>query len=323
MPDKRALVTGGAGFIGSHLADRLLQDNFHVTILDNVSTGRLANITHLERNPNVRIVVDSVLNERLVADLIAQSDRVYHLASAVGVKLIMEQPVNTIETIFIGTHIVLRNCSLLRKPVLLTSSSEVYGKGVAVPFREDDDVLTGSTKKHRWAYACAKSLDEFLALAHFKESRLPVCIVRMFNTVGPRQSGQYGMVLPRFVESALAGEPLTVHGDGKQTRCFAHVSDVVDALARTLDTEACFGEVINIGNDQEVSVSELAQTIVALTGSRSEIRYIPYHEVYGADFEDMQRRIPCLEKAKKLLNYRPTKNLQTIILDVAEAQRKN
>jgi UDP-glucose 4-epimerase len=313
-----ALITGGAGFIGSHLADRLLKDNIRITIVDDLSTGRMENIAHLKNNPNVRIIVDSVLNETLISELIAQSDRVYHLASAVGVKLIMEQPVKTIETIFMGTHIVLSRCAKHKKPVLLTSSSEVYGKGVAVPFREDDDVLTGSTKKHRWAYACAKSLDEFLALAHFKESGLPVSIVRLFNTVGPRQCGQYGMVLPRFVEWALKGQPLTVHGDGQQRRCFAHVADIVEALAKTLQTPACFGEVINIGCDEEISVGDLARMIVELTKSKSEVRFIPYEQAYGADFEDMRRRIPVLEKAQRILGYRPTRDLKTIILDVAK-----
>ncbi len=319
MSGMRTLITGGAGFIGSHLADRLLANGAELTILDDLSTGRYANVAHLEGKPGVTLIVDSVLNERLMEDLIRGSDRVFHLASAVGVKLIMEQPVKTIETIFRGTEIVLKNCSRYRKRVLIPSSSEVYGKGVSVPFREDDDVLTGATKKHRWAYACAKSLDEFLALAHFKETRLPVSVVRLFNTVGPRQSGHYGMVVPRFVQSALAGEPIEVHGDGKQSRCFAHVADIVDVFARVLETPECFGEVINLGNDTEVTVEQLAQTVVQLTKSKSEIRRIPYDAVYGAGFEDMQRRVPCLEKAKRLLGYTPSRDLKTIILDVASA----
>jgi UDP-glucose 4-epimerase len=317
MSSTRALITGGAGFIGSHLADRLLSQGAQIVILDDLSTGRYANIAHLEGKPGVSLIVDSVLNERLIEDLIRSADCVYHLASAVGVKLIMDQPVKTIETIFRGTESVLKNCARFRKRVLLPSTSEVYGKGVSVPFREDDDVLTGATTKHRWAYACAKSLDEFLALAHYKETRLPVSIVRLFNTVGPRQSGQYGMVVPRFVQAALAGEPITVHGDGKQTRCFAHVFDIIDVLARALETPACFGQVINLGNDMEVTVEQLAQMVVQLTGSKSEIRRIPYDAVYGAGFEDMQRRVPSLEKAQRLLGYRPTRDLKTIILDVA------
>ena len=310
------LITGGAGFIGSHLADRLLKSGSSLIVLDDLSTGRHANIAHLEGRAGMTLIVDSMLNERLMEDLIRGCDRVYHMASAVGVKLIMEQPVRTIETVFRGTEIVLKNCSRYRKRVLIPSSSEVYGKGVSVPFREDDDVLTGATKKHRWAYACAKSLDEFLALAHYKETRLPVAIARLFNTVGPRQSGHYGMVVPRFVEAALANEPILVHGSGQQTRCFAHVHDVVDVLIRMLDTPACFGEVINIGNDTETTVEELARTVVRLTGSKSEIRLIPYDKVYGPGFEDMQRRVPCLDKAHTLLNYAPTRNLETIVKDI-------
>ena len=317
MSGTRALITGGAGFIGSHLADRLLSQGAQIVILDDLSTGRYANIAHLEGKPGVSLIVDSVLNERLIEDLIRGSDCVYHLASAVGVKLIMDQPVKTIETIFRGTESVLKNCARFRKRVLLPSTSEVYGKGVSVPFREDDDVLTGATTKHRWAYACAKSLDEFLALAHYKETRLPVAIVRLFNTVGPRQSGQYGMVVPRFVQSALANAPIEVHGDGRQTRCFAHIFDIIDVLARVLDTPACYGQVVNLGNDTEVTVEELAKQVVEVTGSKSEIRRIPYDAVYGAGFEDMQRRVPSLEKAKRLLGYAPTRDLKTIIRDVA------
>src|SRR3954462_6431862 len=236
MPEKlRALITGGAGFIGSHLAEKLLAEGHHVTILDNLSTGRYTNVEHLEHRPDVELIIDSVLNEPLAQELIRGFDRVYHMASAVGVKLIMEQPVKTIETIFGGTDIVLRHCSRYRKRVLIPSTSEVYGKGVSVPFHEDDDVLTGATSKHRWAYACAKTLDEFMALAHFKETRLPVVVARLFNTVGPRQTGQYGMVVPRFVKAALNNEPIEVHGDGTQSRCFGHVSDVVGGLISALE----------------------------------------------------------------------------------------
>lgn len=317
MPQKiRSLITGGAGFIGCHLAEKLLSEGHHVTLLDNLSTGRYSNVQHLEHHSDVELIIDSVLNERLSEELIRRSDRVYHLASAVGVKLIMEQPVKTIETIFGGTDIVLRHCSRYRKRVLIPSTSEVYGKGVSVPFHEDDDVVTGATSKHRWAYSCAKQLDEFLALAHFRETQLPVVIVRLFNTVGPRQTGQYGMVVPRFVQAALAGEPLIVHGDGEQTRCFAHVSDVVGALARTLESPSCFGQVINVGNDHEITINELAKVSIELSGSKSEIRHIPYSEAYGEGFEDMRRRVPSLEKARRLLGYNPARDLRAVVADV-------
>jgi UDP-glucose 4-epimerase len=321
----RCLITGGAGFIGSHLAERLHAQGKRVVILDNLSTGRYANVAHLENREGVELIVDSVLNEDLVADLIHSCDRVYHLASAVGVKLIMEQRVKTIETIFDGTTIVLRHCARFRKRVLVTSTSEVYGKGTKVPFREEDDVLTGATSKHRWAYACAKALDEFLALAHHSESNLPVAIVRLFNTVGPRQTGQYGMVVPRFVAAAIANEPIPVYGDGEQSRCFAHVSDVVDGLLKILETPTAFGQVVNIGNESEVTMNQLAKLAIEVTGSKSQIKHIPYDEVYGEGFEDMRRRVPSLDRARKLLNYQPTKDLRAIVSDVAAElkQKKN
>lgn len=322
------LITGGAGFIGSHLADKLLEANHEITIIDDLSTGRYANIEHLEGRAGVRVIIDTVLHEKLMEELIRESDRVLHMASAVGVKLIMERPVQTIETIFGGTEVVLRHCTRYRKRVLIPSTSEVYGKGTSVPFREDDDVLTGATSKHRWAYACAKALDEFLSLAHWKESRLPVAVVRLFNTVGPRQTGQYGMVVPRFIQAAINNEQIEVHGDGTQSRCFGHVADVVEGLVKILETPACFGQVINIGNDEEVSIKALAETAIKMTGSRSEIRLIPYSEAYGEGFEDMQRRVPSLDKARRLINYQPTRTLAEIITDVAnefrgEAQQSN
>lgn len=311
------LITGGAGFIGSHLADKLLKDGHEITIIDDLSTGRYSNIAHLEGKDGVTIIIDTVLNDRLMEGLIRDCDRVFHLASAVGVRLIMEQPVRTIETIFGGTDVVLRYCSRYRKRVLIPSTSEVYGKGTSVPFREEDDVLTGATSKHRWAYACAKSLDEFLALAHWKETRLPVVVVRLFNTVGPRQTGQYGMVVPNFIKAALKNEPIPVHGDGTQTRCFGHVLDVVEALTVLPETPECFGQVINIGNDNEVSINSLAEKAIEMTGSSSEIGFISYDEAYGDGFEDMQRRVPCLDKARRLINYQPTRTLENIINDVA------
>jgi UDP-glucose 4-epimerase len=315
------LITGGAGFIGSHLADKLLNENHEITIIDDLSTGRYSNIEHLEGQDGVRVLIDTVLHEKLMEELIRDADRVFHLASAVGVKLIMERPVKTIETIFGGTDVVLRHCARYRKRVLIPSTSEVYGKGTSVPFREEDDVLTGATSKHRWAYACAKSLDEFLALAHWKESRLPVAVVRLFNTVGPRQTGQYGMVVPRFVQSAVNNEPIPVHGDGTQSRCFGHVLDVIEGLVKTLETPACYGQVVNLGNDEEVSIKRLAETAIKMTESSSEIKYVPYDEAYGEGFEDMQRRVPCLEKARRLIGFKPTRTLSDIINDVADEFR--
>ena len=319
----KILITGGAGFVGSHLADKLHGEGHEITVIDNLSTGRYSNIAHLEGQERFRLIIDTVLNARLMEELIRESDRVFHMASAVGVRLIMEQPVKTIETIFQGTDVVLSYCSRYRRRVLIPSTSEVYGKGTSVPFREEDDILKGSTSKHRWAYACAKELDEFLALAHWKESRLPVAVIRLFNTVGPRQTGQYGMVVPRFVQSALRGEPIIVHGDGAQSRCFGHVSDVVEGLARAIETPECFGQVMNLGNDEEVTIKELAEMAIRITNSRSEIQYVSYESVYGAGFEDMQRRVPCLDKAKRLIGYQPTRTLENIINDVAEDFRQS
>ncbi|MCW5959715.1 MAG: GDP-mannose 4,6-dehydratase [Pyrinomonadaceae bacterium] len=314
----KILITGGAGFVGSHLADKLIGQGHEITVIDDLSTGRYQNVEHLEGHENFRLIIDTVLNDKLMEELIRETDRVFHMASAVGVRLIMERPVKTIETIFRGTDVVLGFCSRYRKRVLVPSTSEVYGKGASVPFREEDDLLTGSTDKHRWAYACAKTLDEFLALAHWKETRLPVVVVRLFNTVGPRQTGQYGMVVPNFVKSAIKGEPLTVHGDGNQSRCFGHVLDIIEGLTAVIENPDCFGQVINLGNAEEVSIRSLAEKAIAMTGSDSEIRYIPYEEAYGEGFEDMQRRVPSLDKAKRLVGYQPTRTLEDIINDVAD-----
>ena len=318
----KILITGGAGFVGSHLADKLIGQGHEITVIDDLSTGRYSNVEHLEGHERFRLIIDTVLNAQLMEELIRDSDRVFHMASAVGVRLIMEQPVKTIETIFHGTDVVLKYCSRYRKRVLIPSTSEVYGKGASIPFREEDDLLTGATDKHRWAYACAKTLDEFLALAHWKETRLPVVVVRLFNTVGPRQTGQYGMVVPRFVHSALRNEPITVFGDGTQQRCFGHVLDVVEGLSKLLESPQCFGQVINLGNDEEVSILGLAEKAIDITGSKSDVRYIPYEEAYGDGFEDMSRRVPGLEKAKKLIGYQPTRSLTDIINDVAAEYRK-
>ena len=318
----KILITGGAGFVGSHLADKLHGEGHEITVIDDLSTGRYSNIEHLEGKDGFRLIIDTILNAKLMEELIRESDRVFHMASAVGVRLIMEQPVKTIETIFHGTDVVLGFCARYRKRVLIPSTSEVYGKSTQVPFAEDNDIIKGSTSKHRWAYACAKELDEFLALAHWKESRLPVAVVRLFNTVGPRQTGQYGMVVPNFVKSAIRNEPLIVHGDGTQSRCFGHVSDVVGALTKVLETPACFGQVVNIGNAEEITIKNLAEKAIEMTGSTSKIRYIPYEEAYGEGFEDMQRRVPSLEKAKRLIGYQPTRTLDEIINDVAEQFRE-
>lgn len=316
-----SLITGGAGFIGSHLCERLLKDGHSVTAIDDFSTGSRRNVAQLAGNPNFDLIEGTVLDEALMEKAIARADRVFHLASAVGVRLIMEQPVKTIETIFNGSDVVLRHCATHRKRVVITSTSEVYGKGVSIPFREEDDTLSGATSKHRWAYACAKALDEFLALAHFKETQLPVAIVRLFNTVGPRQTGQYGMVVPRFVASAIRNEPIVVYGDGLQSRCFAHVLDVVEGLARVLEHDACFGKVINLGTDQEISINDLAAQIIAITGSSSRIEHVPYEAVYGDGFEDMLRRVPSLERANGLFGYTPVRDLRDIIQDVAASLR--
>jgi len=313
----KIFITGGAGFVGSHLADRLHNEGHDITVVDDLSTGRYQNVAHLEGKERFRLIIDTVLNAKLMEEIVRESDRVFHMASAVGVKLIMEHPVKTIETIFRGTDIILGFCSRYRKRVLIPSTSEVYGKSTQVPFEEDNDILKGSTSKHRWAYACAKELDEFLALAHWKETRLPVAVVRLFNTVGPRQTGQYGMVVPNFVKAAVKGEPLIVHGDGGQSRCFGHVLDVVEALTKVIETPECFGQVVNIGNAEEVTIKQLAEKAIALTGSQSEIKYIPYEEAYGEGFEDMRRRVPSLEKAKRLIGFQPTRTLDEIINDVA------
>jgi UDP-glucose 4-epimerase len=311
------LVTGGCGFIGSHLAERLLAEGHAVTVLDDLSTGAYRNVAHLEGLPALKLVIGSVLDEALVCETLRDCDVVFHLASAVGVKLIMDRPVHTITTIFRGTDVVLHLAARYRRRVLLASTSEVYGKSENVPFEEDGDRLEGPTSKHRWAYACAKALDEFLALAHWKESRLPVIVARLFNTVGPRQTGQYGMVVPNFVQRALANEPLLIHGDGQQSRCFAHVLDVVDALVALVQTPAAYGQVVNVGTDQEVTIRQLAERVVQVTGSQSPIRYQPYETVYGEGFEDMRRRVPCLNKLRRLVGKTPSRTLDDIIADVA------
>jgi UDP-glucose 4-epimerase len=314
----RALITGGAGFIGSHLSDALLDHGHEVLILDNLSTGSIDNIAHLKGRTGFEYFIDSVNNEPLLAELIDRSDVVFHLAAAVGVKLIVERPVYTIETNVHGTEVVLKHASKKSKLVVIASTSEVYGKSEDVPFREDSDLVMGPTMKHRWAYACSKAIDEFLALAYWKERQLPVIIVRFFNTVGPRQTGQYGMVIPNFVRQALAGEPITVFGDGRQSRAFTHVFDVVGALLKVVAAPEAIGQVINIGNSQEIAIGDLAERVRELAGSRSTITFIPYDQAYESGFEDMPRRVPDLTKITKMIGYRPQYTLDDILVQVLD-----
>ncbi len=314
----RALITGGAGFVGSHLAEHLLGQGDEVLVLDNLSTGSIDNIAHLKGRAGFDYTIDSVSNGPLVAELIDRSDVVFHLAAAVGVKLIVEQPVHTIETNVHGTEVVLKHASKKKKVVFIASTSEVYGKSTDVPFREDADLVLGATAKHRWAYACSKLIDEFLALAYWKERRLPVVIVRLFNTVGPRQTGQYGMVLPTFVRQALAGEPITVFGDGLQSRSFTYVGDVVDAIVRLANEPRAIGQVFNIGNTQEITIGALAERVRELTGSRSPIRLVPYDEAYEAGFEDMPRRVPDITRIKDLIGFEPRVALDDIVQRVID-----
>ncbi len=316
------LITGGAGFIGSHLADQLLREGHRVLVLDNLSTGSIANIAHLRNHPRFHYTIDTVTNEPLLAELVDQCDVVFHLAAAVGVKLIVEAPVHVIETNVHGTEVVLEHANKKKKLVLIASTSEVYGKGASVPFGEDDDLVLGPTTKHRWAYACSKALDEFLALAYYKEKKLPIVIARLFNTVGPRQTGQYGMVIPNFVRQALAGQPITVFGDGNQTRSFTYVGDVVCALERLVQEPGAVGEVFNIGNTQEISIRELAERIKTLTRSRSPIVTVPYDQAYEAGFEDMPRRVPDISKINALIGYEPKVQLDETLTRVIEYFRE-
>ena len=312
----RALITGGAGFIGSHLAEALLERGDTVLVLDNLSTGSIDNILHLKGRAKFEYFVDTVENEPLLAELIDRSDVVFHFAAAVGVKLIVEQPVHTIETNVHGTEVVLKHANKKKKLVVIASTSEVYGKSEDVPFREDSDLVLGPTPKHRWAYACSKAIDEFLALAYWKERKLPVIVVRFFNTVGPRQTGQYGMVIPNFVQQALAGQPITVFGDGRQSRSFTHVADVVGALVKLVDEPKAIGQVINLGNTQEVTIQALAERVRELSGSKSPIKLVPYDEAYESGFEDMPRRVPDLAKIEAMIGYKTRFTLDDILTQV-------
>jgi UDP-glucose 4-epimerase len=314
----RVLITGGAGFIGSHLADAYLQRGDEVLIIDDLSTGTIENIRHLKNNPRFQYTIDSVHNQPVTAELVDQCDVVVHLAAAVGVKLIVESPVRTIETNVRGTEVVLALANKKQKRVLVASTSEVYGLSTDVPFKEDGNLVMGATSKGRWSYACSKAIDEFLALAYWREKKLPTTIVRLFNTVGPRQTGRYGMVIPTFVRQALAGRPITVYGNGKQTRCFGYVGDVVGALIKLLDTTDSVGQVYNIGSSEEISIAKLAEKIKELTNSDSEIVFVPYDEAYEEGFEDMPRRVPDTSKIKRLVGFEPKMKLDGILQSVID-----
>jgi UDP-glucose 4-epimerase len=309
----KALITGGAGFIGSHLAEVLLQRGWTVTVLDDLSTGSIKNVAHLKTHAAFSYVLDSVMNRPLMLELIDQAEVIFHLAAAVGVRLIVEEPVRTIETNIKATELVLELCARKRKPVLLTSTSEVYGKLEKPKFGEEDDVVLGPTSRARWCYAASKIIDEFLAKAYFKEKRLPTVVVRLFNTIGPRQTGQYGMVAPRFVKQALSGEPITVYGDGTQRRSFTWVGDVVNAMMKLIKHPGAYGEVFNVGHTDEISIFELAELVKTMTESASEIVFIPYEQAYESGFEDMARRLPDLTKIQRTIGYRPTLDLPRML----------
>jgi UDP-glucose 4-epimerase len=314
----RVLITGGAGFIGSHLAEALLARGDDVLILDDLSTGSMENIRHLKPLPNFHYWIDTVMNRILLAELVDESDLVIHFAAAVGVRLIVESPVHTIETNVKGTELVLQAAQKKKKTVLVASTSEVYGKSTEIPFREDGDLVMGATSKGRWSYAASKALDEFLGLAYYREKKLPVIVTRFFNTIGPRQTGRYGMVVPNFVRQAMAGKPITVFGDGKQSRCFCHVGDVVQGLLKLVGTPKAVGEVFNIGSTEEITIEGLAKLVKQRVKSDSEIRYIPYEQAYEEGFEDMLRRVPSIEKISKCIGWRATTPLDATIDSIAQ-----
>jgi UDP-glucose 4-epimerase len=320
---KTYLITGGAGFIGSHLAEALLAAGHRVLAVDDLSTGSLHNIASFRQHARFEITIDTIFNRTLLADLVARADAVFHLAAAVGVRLIIESPVRTIETNVAGTELVLAAAASTRTPVLIASSSEVYGKANKVPFSEDDDLVLGNTRTGRWSYACSKALDEFLAIAYYREKQLPAVVVRLFNTTGPRQTGRYGMVLPTFVRQALSGRPLTVFGDGTQSRCFCDVRDVVEALMKVIEHADAPGRVFNIGSNEEISIAELAQRVKSLAGSASEIVCIPYRQAWDEQFEDMQRRVPDLSRIGELIGFRPKTGLNELIARVVAHERAN
>ena len=317
----KTLITGGAGFIGSHLAQALLEAGHDVFVLDNLSTGSIDNIEPLKIHPRFGYAIDTITNEPLLAEHVDRCDVIFHLAAAVGVKLIVEAPVHTIETNVAGTEIVLKHAAKKRKLVVIASTSEVYGKSTALPFLEDADLVLGPTRQHRWAYACSKAIDEFLALAYWKERRLPVIILRLFNTVGPRQTGRYGMVIPTFVQQALAGDPITVFGPGTQSRSFGYVGDVVRGIMALVDEPRAVSEVFNLGTNHEITIRELAELVKTMAESDSEIVMIPYDEAYESGFEDMPRRVPDLTKVKELVGYEPRVDLPEILSKVIEHHR--
>lgn len=314
----KALITGGAGFIGSHLAEKLLARGDEVCVIDDLSTGKLENVAHLRDNPRFHLAVETILNETVMDRLVSECDVIYHLAAAVGVELIVKSPVETIERNVLGSHVVLRLASRYLRKVLITSTSEIYGKSDSIPFGEEDDRVLGATTKSRWSYSCSKAIDEFLALAYHKEKGVPTVIMRLFNTVGPRQTGRYGMVIPRLVTQALAGKPLTVYGDGQQVRCFTFVEDVVWAAIHLMEEPAAVGQVFNVGNDKGISIADLARKIVEMTGSKSEIHFVPYSEAYEEGFEDMRIRVPNLNKVKEAIGYEPRVQLDEILRRVIE-----
>ncbi|PKN24004.1 MAG: nucleoside-diphosphate sugar epimerase [Deltaproteobacteria bacterium HGW-Deltaproteobacteria-21] len=314
----KILITGGAGFIGSHLTEKLLEMDHEVFVIDNLWTGKLANLSGIRNAKRLHLVVDTILNESVMNELTFKVDHIYHLAAAVGVKNIMDHPVETLDINVKGTETVLRLANRFKKKVLISSTSEIYGKHVEHSLSEDDNRVMGTVKKRRWAYACSKTLDEFLALAYHDEKKLPVVITRLFNTVGPRQTGQYGMVLPNFVQSALLGKPISVFGDGNQSRSFTHVQDVIDALVKLMAEPKAEGDVFNVGNDHEVTIKDLAQKVKEMTGSKSEIEYVPYEKAYGPGFEDMERRCPNIEKVRKLIGFEPKHGLEAIIQSVID-----
>ena len=314
----RALITGGAGFIGSHLAEKLLERGDEVFVIDNLWTGKLANLSRVQNNKGFHLVVETILNESVMNELVFKADHIYHLAAAVGVRTIMDNPVETLDINVKGTEVVLRLANRFKKKVFITSTSEIYGNHMEHTLAEDDNRVMGSVKKRRWAYACSKTLDEFLALAYFDEKKLPVVIGRLFNTVGPRQTGQYGMVLPNFVQSALLGKPITVYGDGKQTRSFTHVRDVVDAITCLMNEPGAEGDVFNVGNDKEVTINELAEKVKKMTGTSSVIEHVTYEKAYGPGFEDMRRRCPNIEKIRKLIGFEPKYDLDAMIQGVID-----
>jgi len=317
----RSLVTGGAGFVGSHLAEQLLGRGEEVMVIDDLSTGSIENIGHLKDQPGFSYVIETIQNRTLMAELVDQADVVYHLAAAVGVRLIIESPVRTIETNIKGTEMVLELAAKKSKKVLIASTSEVYGKSNSLPFNEGGDLILGATSKSRWSYACSKAIDEFLALAYYRERRVPVVIVRLFNTVGPRQTGRYGMVVPNFVKQALAGQPITVFGDGKQSRCFTWVGDCVRALVDLANHPGAVGEVFNIGSEHEITILDLAHLIKAIARSDSPIEFIPYDQAYEEGFEDMRRRIPDLSKIRRLVGYEPAVDLPKLLAEIVEYYR--